>query len=419
MNYQNNNNFYINLNNVLLKISDYITFLHQFILGFLQEENFDKKSIFGEEYQSISEFINKNITFKIYKNDMMKMNMNMNMNMNNMNNNNNFTNSMMDRNSMMNNNNFSNPMMNNNNFSNPMMNNSNPMMNNNNFINPMMNNNNFINPMMMYQMSNNNSNMINMNNMNLNANFNQMIYFFFYNYNEIIGNFILKLNNLFKCSLEYKYIEPFEIKNENDKITSDIKEIVYKNFLKENQIEPIENQLAGEFLYSIGGIARKSLELSYKIFFELYQEFNGNFHHNNRSRFSTWAKNQFNDLFFQKYSFKYKKEISKYLNLKHINNDTLIQFFNSLLRLYLKCNFSIPLVEVSFKLENNNDEFQYTTMDDIIYKGKPTKVNFCYLPQLKSNGCVIPGGNFYVFTYIEGKTYKKEKIDYQNDEPIF
>ena len=51
-------------------------------------------------------------------------------------------------------------------------------------------------------------------------------------------------------------------------------------------------------------------------------------------------------------------------------------------------------------------------MDDIIYKGKPTKVNFCYLPQLKSNGCVIPGGNFYVFTYLEGKTYKKEKIDY-------
>ena len=77
----------------------------------------------------------------------------------------------------------------------------------------------------------------------------------------------------------------------------------------------------------------------------------------------------------------------------------MIQFFNSLLRLYLKCNFSIPLVEVSFELENNNDEFQYTTMDDIIYKGKPTKVNFCYLPQLKSNGCVIPGGNFYVFTY--------------------
>ena len=55
-------------------------------------------------------------------------------------------------------------------------------------------------------------------------------------------------------------------------------------------------------------------------------------------------------------------------------------------------------------------------MNDIIFKGEKTKVNFCYLPQLKSNGSIIDGANFYVFTYREeGKesaSYKKEPIDY-------
>ena len=46
-------------------------------------------------------------------------------------------------------------------------------------------------------------------------------------------------------------------------------------------------------------------------------------------------------------------------------------------------------------------------MFDIIIKGKKKFANFCYLPGLKSNGKLIKGGYFYVFTFIKDKTYQK------------
>ena len=58
-------------------------------------------------------------------------------------------------------------------------------------------------------------------------------------------------------------------------------------------------------------------------------------------------------------------------------------------------------------------------MLDIIDKsGKAKKVNYCYIPELKSNGKTLRNGKFYVFTYIKNQTYQKEgKIyDYKQGE---
>jgi hypothetical protein len=250
-------------------------------------------------------------------------------------------------------------------------------------------------------MNMNNMNGMNMNNMNgMNMNFMNMNNINSFPYNMNMDNFN---NNVI--------YEPSDIKNENDKITHEIKQIAYSHYLTNDS-----TKRAGEFLYSIGGIARKSLELSFRIFYELYQQFyEYNINNINKSKkdFYIWAKQMIdcNEIIIN-YSQKYFKEILKYSNSdKEFDNYKLSYFFTSFLKLYSKCKFCIPSVEVNFELENG-DQFDSSKMDDIIFKGKQTKVNFCYLPQLKSNGANIDGGNFHVFTYIEGSTYKKEPIDY-------
>lgn len=257
--------------------------------------------------------------------------------------------------------------------------------NNSNYMNQMFNN--FINFMNMNGMNMNgmNMNFMNMNNMNS------------FPFNMNMDNFN---NNII--------YEPSDIKNENDKITHEIKQIAYSQCLINDS-----TKRAGEFLYSIGGIARKSLELSFRIFYELYQQFYEHDINKSKKDFYIWAKQMIDySGIIIKYSQKYFKEILKYSNSdKEFDNYKLSYFFTSFLKLYSKCKFCIPSVEVNFELENG-DQFDSSKMDDIIFKGKQTKVNFCYLPQLKSNGTNIDGGNFHVFTYIEGVTYKKEPIDY-------
>ena len=54
-------------------------------------------------------------------------------------------------------------------------------------------------------------------------------------------------------------------------------------------------------------------------------------------------------------------------------------------------------------------------MLDIIYKGKNKLVNFCYLPGLMSNGQLIKGGKFYVFTFLKDKSYQKKEDLFDNE----
>lgn len=311
----------------------------------------------------------------------------------------------------------------------PMMGNqmmmNNPIMGNQMMMsNPIMGNQMMIYPMMGNQMMNNpmpNSPMINIPMMNDSLNMNKN------NYIDYFMSILLDDKNPLFCFNSSSrnnwccpYILPNEIKEENDIIIHRITQNVY-DFL--NGVKGSETKIAGEFLYSIGGIARKSLEFSNKIFIKLYQQFldqESNYTEKNIKNFNIWAKEQLTNEAINDYlkkNFKevknYIKEIIKYLNSK--NNNTLIYFFKAFLKLYLKCKFCTPFVEVNFELDNDI-EYESSIMNDIIFKGEKTKVNFCYLPQLKSNGSIIDGANFYVFTYREeGKesaSYKKEPIDY-------
>ena len=238
-----------------------------------------------------------------------------------------------------------------------------------------------------------------------------------YNINKIkndMTQFFCQLNSFDKVKEDY--FEADKIKIENDTITSKIFEKVSGlSKGKESIIKDLE--IEGNFLFSIGKIARESLKISNKIYYDLFQIFKNkekiiSGQENNRKNYSIWMKKYLqengNSLF--KIEAKKNEAIIKCMNSKY--ETFFIELFPDLIKLYLECALSIPLIEVSFDVDKYN-KFDNRIMTDLFLKGKPTKINFCYLPELKSNGSQIPGGKFYVFTYLEDKTYI-EKRDLEN-----
>lgn len=229
--------------------------------------------------------------------------------------------------------------------------------------------------------------------------------------NEIklnMNKFFCQLNSFDKVKKDY--FEADKIKIENDMITSKIFEKV-SGLSKgiESKINNLETE--GKFLFAIGKIARKSLKIANQIHYELFQNFRSkekltSSQEENRKNYSAWMKKflQENENSFFKIQATKNEGIIKYMNSKY--EPFFIELFPDLIKLYLECALSIPLIEVSFDLDTNN-KFDNRIMTDLFLKGKPTKINFCYLPELKSNGSQIPGGKFYVFTYLEGKTYRE------------
>ena len=237
-------------------------------------------------------------------------------------------------------------------------------------------------------------------------------------FNQIIITIEQLLKELIiKNNQNNNYFEVNEIQLRNDKI---IFKIEKKVFELSNINEKIELETVGKFLYSIGGIARNSLSITnqlYREYFEEFQKKNPNNNYNSyetRKNFSIFVKERLNENYFEKCYKRNILKIMKYLGICPDESEFLIDLFNDLLQLYFICALTFPnIVEIKFFDFKNND-FISDEMTDLIYKLKPTKVNFCYLPQLKSNGAVIDGGKFYVFTYIEGKkTFRQEVIDYE------
>lgn len=235
----------------------------------------------------------------------------------------------------------------------------------------------------------------------------------------IIEQFLREL--IVKHNQKNNYFEVNEIQLRNDNIVFKIEK---KIFEFSNINEKYELETVGKFLYSIGGIARKSLSISNQIYREYFEEFKkkSQFHNFNpyemRKNFSIFVKNSLDGDNFKKYYKRNILKIMKYLGICPDESEFLIELFDDMLQLYFECALTFPnIVEIKF-YDNKNNEFVSDEMTDLIYKGKPTKVNFCYLPQLKSNGAVLNGGKFYVFTYIvEGKkTFKQEEIDYEEVE---
>jgi hypothetical protein len=218
----------------------------------------------------------------------------------------------------------------------------------------------------------------------------------------------LQTNNL----NEQTIIEPHDCKIENDEITSKIENIVYNYYLPKN--ESIENEKADLFLYSIGGITRKSVQLSnniYELFHQWYKKYiNKQSEQIHRKNFNAWIKNNFNiESFCEFYSINNEYSINSYLiNQDEETIEKLMDLIKDFLTLYTKCILSTPIVEVEFEFEHTN-KFDGKNMKVIINTGKNVKsVNFCYLPKLKSNGNIIPGGYYNVFTFIESKTFKRK-----------
>ena len=231
--------------------------------------------------------------------------------------------------------------------------------------------------------------------------------------NTLIGN------NEFKNVYQegYDFIEDNEVQKENELIISKITKKVYE-FIKTDALENLEI-----FLYNVGGIARGSLSITNLLYSELFGEYKKylynpsklNHTQQDRKNLSCWVKKLFkeNNNFFQRYSEKHKSKINnifaKFSNVK--DSQIISELFSDFLRLFLKCVLSFPLVEVEFS--NSRDIIDDEIMTDLLYKGKKYKVKFCYLPQLKSNGAIIPGAKFYVFTINEETPSKLKNFDYE------
>lgn len=236
---------------------------------------------------------------------------------------------------------------------------------------------------------------------------------FAYYEGKSLNNFI----DYFKLdSLGFEYITAKEIEILNENINSIITEKVYNDLLPNN--EKIQNELVGKFFYSIGGISRVSQKISNKLFSQLFEEFKNYIstynnwltfnHEEDRRNFSIWVKKSIKEKTYEYISINNINEIKNYLYENDDNiNEFLLKIFHYLIALYLKCRIAFPIVEGSYT--NDHCKYDANLMLDIVDKsGKAKRVNFCYLPELKSNGKVLKNGKYYVFTYIKDQTYQKK-----------
>lgn len=459
---QNHNNNIMNI--ALNHISNYITFISELLKDLLKLDNDNSnihknKKLFNDKYSNTDLNVTLNVLNNIKNwienyNKIYNLNNSMSIDFGEMSRNLNYP-ELQGAKANNNSNNFL-PNMNNNflnamnplylsyNLQNPMMINNNIM--NNNFPNAMipdgniMNNNsqNAMNPNNNTNMSNNYPYIMNMKNYVFSTSKEKHIEITFNIIENIIENKIESLyedinldqkqDNSFQ-GFGYEYIEPSDICSLNEKLIEKLTQFVYEDI--NSTYETKENELFGDFLYYIGGIARKSLEISnlfyYKEFKKMvrYPKFKCK---KSRINLSILAKSQLNheinkriEIFSKQYIYEFLNEGEKEKEKKKFQNDPKARkffeiFFYDLVKLYLLCTLSIPFVEIKF-LDNKDNSFDSDKMCDLISKknADKKKVNFCYLPLLWSNGKEISGSKFYVFTYIDG-SYKREEenIDYKN-----
>ena len=228
--------------------------------------------------------------------------------------------------------------------------------------------------------------------------------------------------------LGYQYFTPIEIEKENEMINSFIKEKLY-DYMPET--EKVYNETVGRFVYSIGGISRISQNIANKLNNELFEEykkyisFSNNYNYylkyNNeeiRKKYSIWTKKCIiGNGIYEYYSYVNNKEIEKYLYKKDIKtNKILFKLFQLFICLYLKCHLSFPIVIAQYTKDNCDYDSKYM-FDDFSKKGaKNKKANFCYIPALISNGRFVNNAKYYVFTFIEGKSFHIEGNVYNNIE---
>ena len=250
----------------------------------------------------------------------------------------------------------------------------------------------------------------------------------FYIIKSTIYNFLKDLESLNKNAYIEggEYFEPIEVNKENNQIINKISSKVFKYIEMDEKQNKNNLETEGKFLYSIGGIARKSLDIANRLYSKLFEEYKRylkdptKIYRNqlDKKNLSRWVKNRFNvKEFIKNAAENHKQAIFKYNQYLVHKNDTdfLFEIFYDFLSLFLKCSLSIPMVEVKFLDDNNilDKPINNQEMIDLIIKNRSYKVNFCFLPQLVSNDGLIPGAKFHVFTYNESETYRHQIIDYE------
>ena len=214
-------------------------------------------------------------------------------------------------------------------------------------------------------------------------------------------------------------LKEIAVETENNAIVKKIEKKVstYVNIKEDNEFKT-----AGDFLYSVGGIARKALDVSNKIYDEYFKSYDDEFVKKHRSvayigsiakDFPEYMKKFLNNEFFKNAYEQNKNNILKYVDQSDPNFS--FELFHDLLNFYLRWNFSYPQLNITFLEDFKGAKFDNKSMADLILKGKQTKVNFCYLPYLVFSRTMIKS---YVFTYMEGKTFIKGDINYENVKQI-
>ena len=217
----------------------------------------------------------------------------------------------------------------------------------------------------------------------------------------IMDDKINEINDKKEYKIDSKSVLNFftskNIQEENKEITSYFQNETYNHMNENNEEE--ENQNVANFLKNVAKISRIAFYEGKKLYINLKREY-VNYKkniilfedENSKQEFSYWVKNLEKE--------KGKKLYEKWLNqpqdiLDKKEKEFLLKLFKDLTLMYLHCNLAFPLVEISFKKE---EEFNLDSMIDFINRGD-RKVNFVILPSLISNGVYLENGKSWVFTY--------------------
>ena len=209
-----------------------------------------------------------------------------------------------------------------------------------------------------------------------------------------------------------------DIQEKNKEITRNFQNETY-DYMNAN--EKNENENVASFLKEVAIISRISFKEGknlYQTMKENYLKSQGNINiiedEKFQNDFSTWVKNKEKNDGIKIYEDILNKVKLFKNNEKSKGQNYLSKLFLDLTIMYFHCNIAFPLVEISFKNEENN--FNSETMIDFINRGKNRKVNFVILPALISNGIFLQNGKLWVFTFSKNTFKFDESINkYLND----
>ena len=209
-----------------------------------------------------------------------------------------------------------------------------------------------------------------------------------------------------------------DIQEENKEITRNFQK---ESFKYENYNENVENEGIAHFFREVAKISRVAFNSSNLLLKYMYEKYEKNDKKiitspdeaQNIKQFSSWIKEKEKKDTKMIYENFLKEQNQNLYNVEENSKEKIFyDLYLKLSILYFHCKISFPLVEISFKSENN---YNPEKMIDFLNNGKKDrKINFVILPSLYSNGNYIENGKTFVFTYYD-KTFRFENSDLDLD----